>query len=101
MLINCSNHPYEMWSEPQREAAGQYGKVVEVPFPQIDPAAEAEEIRKIVTEYAAKIERQNPDAVLVAGEFIFTFMLVDKLLSDGLKVIASCSKRITEETKKA
>ena len=35
----------------------------------------------------------------MAGEFTFTFMLVDKLLSDGVKVIASCSKRVTEEKK--
>lgn len=100
MLINCSNHPYEIWSDLQKEAASIYGEVIEMPFPQIDPVLESEEIRRLVAEYARKIEQQKPDAVFVAGEFTFTFMLVDKLLSDGVKVIASCSRRVTEEIKK-
>ena len=100
MLINCSNHPYEIWSELQKEAAAGYGKVMEIPFPQIDPAWDSGTIRRLASEYAGRIERQKPDAVFVAGEFIFTFMLVDKLLSDGVKVIASCSRRVTEEIKK-
>lgn len=73
---------------------------MEMPFPQIDPVLNSEEIRRLVAEYARKIEQQKPDAVFVAGEFTFTFMLVDKLLSDGVKVIASCSRRVTEEIKK-
>ncbi|MBO5551364.1 MAG: hypothetical protein J5966_05335 [Lachnospiraceae bacterium] len=100
MLINCSNHPYEIWSELQKEAAAGYGKVMEIPFPQIDPVWDSGTIRRLASEYAGRIERQKPDAVFVAGEFIFTFMLVDKLLSDGVKVIASCSRRVTEEIKK-
>ncbi len=100
MLINCSNHPYEIWSDFQKKAASGYGEVMEMPFPQIDPVLNSEEIRRLVAEYARKIEQQKPDAVFVAGEFTFTFMLVDKLLSDGVKVIASCSRRVTEEIKK-
>lgn len=100
MLINCSNHPYEIWSDLQKEAASMYGEVMEMPFPQIDPVLSSEEIRRLVAEYARDIGQQKPDAVFVAGEFTFTFMLVDKLLSDGVKVIASCSRRVTEETKK-
>ena len=100
MLINCSNHPYEIWSDLQKEAASIYGEVTEMPFPQIDPVLDSDEIRRLVAEYARKIEQQKPDAVFVAGEFTFTFMLVDKLLSDGVKVIASCSRRVTEEIKK-
>lgn len=100
MLINCSNHPYEIWSDMQREAASRYGEVIEMPFPSIDPFVENGEIRRLAAEYAQRIEHKHPDAVFVAGEFTFTFMLVDKLLSDGVKVIASCSKRVTEEIKK-
>ena len=100
MLINCSNHPYEIWNDDQREAAGQFGEVVDVPFPPIDPAAGGGEIRGLVKEYAEKIELMKPEAVFVSGEFTFTFMLVDKLLSDGMKVMAACSRRVTEEIKK-
>lgn len=100
MLINCTNHPYEIWNEPQRKAAGVYGEVVDLPFPQIDPSAAPEEIREIVNRYADEIESQKPEAVLAAGEFTCLFMLVDRLLSDGLEVVCTCSRRITKEEKK-
>ncbi|MBQ6441577.1 MAG: hypothetical protein IJJ13_03160 [Lachnospiraceae bacterium] len=99
MLINCTNHPYEIWNAPQREAAKCFGEVVDLPFPAIDPAAESSDLRKIVLDYAQKIEAMSPAAVLVAGEFTFVFMLVDKLLRDGVKVLSACSKRVTEEVK--
>ena len=40
------------------------------------------------------------DAVLVAGEFAFVFLLVDKLLSDGVRVLCASSKRLTTEEKR-
>lgn len=94
MLINCSNHPYEMWAQPQREAAKCYGEVVDFPFPQVDSAWSVEEIRRRVDDIADRIEALEPDAVLAAGEFTLLFMLVDRLLGDGVKVICTCSKRI-------
>ena len=100
MLINCTNHPYEIWNEPQREGAKEYGEVVDIPFPEINPKSNSADIRKLVKEYAERIETKNPDAVLVAGEFTFVFMLVDKLLSDGVTVLSSCSSRITKEVMK-
>ena len=37
MLLNCTNHPYFIWSEPMKEAAErQYGEVVDLLFPEID-----------------------------------------------------------------
>lgn len=100
MLINCTNHPYEIWNDPQRKAAEAYGKVVDLPFPSIDPLHTSEDLRKLTEEYCEKIELQSPEAVLVAGEFTFAFMLVDKLLRDGIRVVCTCSRRITFETKK-
>ena len=100
MLINCTNHPYEIWNEPQRKAAGVYGEVVDLPFPQIAPEATLEEIREIVNRYAVEIESKKPEAVLAAGEFTCLFMLVDRLLMDGVEVLCTCSRRITEEEKK-
>lgn len=100
MLINCTNHPYEIWNEPQRKASRVYGEVVDLPFPQIDPAATPEEIRGIVDRYVDEIETRKPEAVLAAGEFTCLFMLVDRLLRDGVEVLCTCSRRITEEEKK-
>ena len=50
---------------------------------------------------AARIEALNADAVFLAGEFTFLFMLVDKLLKDGENVICACSRRETEEALRA
>ena len=100
MLINCTNHPYEIWNDAQRKAAATYGQVLDIPFPQIDPKWTTEELRKLTEEYCEKIEAYAPVAVMVAGEFTFAFMLVDKLLRDGIKVICSCSRRMTVEVKK-
>ena len=100
MLINCTNHPYEIWNDAQRKAAAVYGEVLDIPFPQIDPKWTTQDLRKLTENYSQKIKAYAPAAVMVAGEFTFAFMLVDKLLRDGIKVICSCSRRMTVETKK-
>ena len=97
MLINCTNHPYEIWGEAQREAAEKFGEVVDLPFPQIEPRSSTEELRRLTERYARRIEAQQPEAVLVAGEFTFACMLVDRLLTDGVRVLSTRSRRITQE----
>ena len=100
MLLNCTNHPYEIWNEPLKEAAEKlYGEVVELPVPRVRPSWSEQDLRREVEAYAARIEAFQADAVLAAGEFTFLFMLVDKLLADGVNVICSCSERNTEEVK--
>ena len=85
MLLNCTNHPYSIWTDRQREAAAcQYGEVVDLPLPQIGPLWDSDRIRSEVDAYASRIESFQADAVLAAGEFTFIFMLVDKLLEDGV-----------------
>ena len=98
MLINCTNHPFQVWNEAQREAAAQFGEVVDLPFPQIEPHSTTDELRRLTDSYAQRIEVQRPEAVLVAGEFTFAFMLVDRLLTDGVRVLATRSRRITQES---
>ena len=97
MLINCCNHPSCLWSAPQREAARTYGEIVDLPFPQVEPRLATEELRPLVRAYAEKIEHLEPDAVFLAGEYTFLFMLADKLLRDGVPVLCACSRRNTEE----
>ena len=97
MLLNCTNHPYEIWNEPLKEAAEKlYGEVVELPFPRVRPSWSEQDLRREVEAYAARIEAFQADAVLAAGEFTLLFMLVDRLLSDGVKVICTCSRRIAD-----
>lgn len=97
MLINCSNHPSRLWGPSQRAAASVYGEILDIPFPQVDPRLDEEGLRRLVGDYAARIEALGAEAVFLAGEFSFLFMLVDKLLRDGENVICACSKRETEE----
>ena len=63
MFINCTNHPYAIWSEAQREASAVYGEVVDMPFPSIPPDLSVEDIRRLAGEYAEKIEEKDPLAV--------------------------------------
>lgn len=99
MLINCTNHPYSIWNVPQREAAKEFGTVVDMPFPEILPEYTSAELRRLTDEYYQRITQQDPSAVMVAGEFTFAFMLVDRLLRNGVRVICTCSKRQTVEIK--
>ena len=101
MLINLTNHPYEMWSDSQKNAAlEEYGEVYPMPFPAVEPSWTTEKLWEVADEYADKIEALKPDAVLAAGEMTFLFIMVDRLLKDGIKVVCSCSKRTAVEEKK-
>lgn len=100
MLINCTNHPYEIWTDTQKKAAEIYGEVLDLPFPHIEPEFTDQDLRKLTDDFVNKIKKYSPSAVMVAGEFTFAFMLVDKLLRDNVKVICSCSRRMTIEIKK-
>ena len=101
MLINCSNHPSRLWGPSQRAAASAYGEILDIPFPQVDPRLDEAGLRRLVGDFAARIEALGADAVFLAGEFTFLFMLVDKLLRDGENVICACSRRETEEVLRA
>lgn len=100
MFVNCTNHPYSIWGDAQRSAAEVYGEVVDLPFPNVDPTLGPDHIRRLVDDYAQRVEAMHAKAVLVAGEFTFTFMLVDKLLVDGENVVCACSSRTTQEVRR-
>ena len=53
MLINLSNHPSSNWGEKQKQSAiAQYNEIVDIPFPQIAPAATIEDVLELAEEYA-------------------------------------------------
>ncbi len=100
MLINCTNHPYEIWTEKLKEAAECYGTVMDLPFPQIDPLITTEKLRELTRETADRIMEMHPEAVLLAGEYTFTFMLADKLLKDGVRVLCIRNRRQVTESRR-
>ena len=76
-FVNFSNHPSRGWSELQRNAAEEYGTIIDIPFPAM----------------TKKIIGVQPDAVMCMGEFVLCFKIVQKLKAKGICVLASCSER--------
>ena len=96
MFLNLSNHPSASWSPAQLAAAG--GKVTDLSFPQIDPDGDEAYIAQLANEYYNKIKAiQGVTTVHLMGEMNFTFALVTKLKAEGIKCVASTTKRETVE----
>lgn len=101
MLINLSNHPSSNWSANQTsEALRLYGDIVDLPFPQVDPHADEDEVQELATQYAAKVSAMAgdmPTTIHLMGEMNFTFALVALLQKAGFSCVASTTQRIVNE----
>lgn len=97
MLINFSNHPSARWSAGQQRAAQRFGRVVDLTFPAIDPAADEAALDAMAAEYVARILHLHPDAVLCQGESTFSYRIVRQLEGQGIPVLAACSRRVVQE----
>lgn len=98
MLLNLSNHPSSNWPESQKKTSIElYGRVEDMPFPQINPEMNESELDVCVEEYFQKILRLNPSAVHIMGEMTFVYQLVTKLKNKGMICIASTTQRIAVE----
>lgn len=100
LFINLSNHPSDKWSKEQLDAAKMYGECMDMPFPNIDPLEDENEISKIADKYVADIldnAKDNEVTVHVMGEMNLTFNIVRKLQKHGITCVASTSYRITED----
>jgi hypothetical protein len=96
MFINLSNHPSASWSPTQLTAAND--QVVDLPFPAVDPSGDEAYIKQLVNDYYNKIINiQDVSAVHIMGEMNFTYALVNKLKANGIKCLASTTKRETVE----
>ncbi len=104
MLINLSNHPVVTWSDEQiKTAEKQFGKIMDLPFPKINPKLNEKEVENIADDYFDRIisilkeSKDNANAVHVMGELNFTFIIVTKLLEKGIVCIVSTTERNTKE----
>lgn len=98
MLINLSNHPSDLWEGKQLEAAGQFGEIVDIPFPQVGPEASHEDILALAEECVHAIEEKAQDAeitVHVMGEMTLTYAIVSRLKEMGIRCVASTTVRNT------
>lgn len=101
MLINLSNHPSSKWSEKQLAAAhSQFGEIIDLPFPIVDPQADESQVVALADEYLQKVlhlsNNQNA-AVHLMGEMNFSFALVTRLQNAGFICVASTTQRIVHE----
>lgn len=98
MLVNCSNHPNEWWSEKQRrEAVRQWGEITDVPFPNVDPYLTEAEVHQLAEQMKTEILALHPAAVMCQGEFTLCHALTSELLRKGVPVVAACSQRCVHE----
>lgn len=102
MLLNLSNHPSTNWGNEQRQAAqNQFGGVVDMPFPHINPTATTAEVKQLAKEYQSLISHhQSPiTAVHLMGELTFVMALVKLLQKHKMPVVASTTNRLVLEEK--
>ena len=81
----------------QRNAAEQWGEVVDYPFPNVPRNADDTEINQYAQDIVDEILKMQPSAVMCQGESTLTYAIVTKLLKNGISVLAACSERRAEE----
>lgn len=105
MLLNLSNHPYEKWTDKQRrKALIKYTDIYDMSFPAVNPDEDENDIYELAVSYKDKcikiFEEESfgsENAVHIMGEFTFTYALVTLLLKEGIKCVASTTKRTVKE----
>lgn len=109
MFINYTNHPSASWGEKQTNEAKKYGEIRDMLFLNISPQMTVQELMKRAKKHGdniiAVVEYEENSAVLCQGESVFTYMLVNYLLSKklgahrwqsglrNLKVLSAVSER--------
>ena len=100
LLINLSNHPYETWGDKQKNAAAEYGEVIDMAFPMVDANDDEAYIKTLADDFFQRIieyAEKYKVTVHLMGELTFTFALLKLLQERGIGCIASTSKRIVKE----
>ena len=98
VFINLSNHPSEKWYDFQKESAlKSHSCIVDIPFPEVDPHGTTQYIDDLVKEYLDRILTYGNPTVMLQGEYLFTYRLIEQLKKLNIVVLASCSERRTIE----
>jgi hypothetical protein len=98
-FLNYSNHPSNGWLEGQIAAAKEYGEIVDLDFPNINPEFTATMISSLADEAVNRITSYGKDIIVhIMGEMTFTYAVVSRLKALGIKCVASTTKRDPEKT---
>ena len=96
MLLNLSNHPSSNWGIEQKDAAiKQFGGIVDMPFPLIDPEASLESVQGLAEEMYERIIalKLSELSLHVMGELTFCYALLKILEHTGITAYASTTQR--------
>lgn len=98
ILINLSNHSSSIWSEVQLSEAKEYGDIIDLSFPIVDENADEQYVKDLANTYLEIILDYNKPnhniTVHLMGEMTFSYALLKLLQEQGIKCIASTTKRI-------
>lgn len=101
MFINYTNHPSTLWGDEQKKQAMMYGRIVDIPFPDISPQIEKDEIYNLAGSECRRLlsllQEEKNSAVLCQGEFTFTYLMVKFLQEKRIKVLSAVSERKVRE----
>ena len=97
VFVNFSNHPSYRWSPVQIREAEVYGDIIDLMFPAVPPDSSEKEILDQAEASVEKILALNPSVVLCQGEFTLVFAVVNRLIQNGIRVVAACSERDVSE----
>lgn len=100
-FINLTNHPSDNWEEKQRNAALEYGTIIDIPFPAINAQDDTKTLALLADEYLKKVMEIAPPVnatVHLMGEQSFCHSLLFRLQSAGYLCVASTTVRCVKET---
>lgn len=101
LFINLSNHPTKYWSDQQLMDAEEYGEVIDMRFPEVDPDASEIDLDCIACEIVDRIMLRSRRyggvademTVHVMGEMTLTYRIVELLKEEGVLCLASTTRR--------
>jgi hypothetical protein len=94
VLLNFSNKHTSTWSNAQLNLAKkEFGELVNLELPIIEPTMSKEEVQMIATGYIEQVFMINPKAVHIVGEGSFIVVMVQLLISFGVPCVESTFER--------
>ena len=93
IFINLTNHPSARWSKEERDAAEKFGKIIDIPFPNIPALLSEDDVRICAKKVAHDVLDYHPKIVLCQGEFTCCFSIIKILMNEGITVVSACSER--------
>ena len=94
IFVNHTNHPSDKWSVAQKLAAEKFGRIIDLPFPDIPPNFDTVEVHELVMKNLREIMKLSPVAVLCQGELNYTVAMVEELKKNSITVMAATSERV-------